>query len=153
MGIRDSLSRLKERFDPKSRGRRHKPDDTGSGTDGEGVGPADSLSQPVPHVAVGGDHDGGVGGSNADGRQVRSRGQLPRPAEPEPAPSDRDGGERDVGGGEVPQEHSHSRPDVEVAVESGPDQKGHGPYEGKLERVYPSPSFPSIPHRVECGGM
>ena len=151
MGIRDSFSRLKERFDPKSKGRKHKPDDTGSGTEGEGVGPAGSFPRPVPYVAVGGIHGGGGGGSNADGREVRSRGQVPRPGEPEPVPSDREGRDGDVGGGE--EKRSHLRPDVEVVVGSRPGREGDGVDEGEVERVYPSPSMPLILHSGEADGV
>ena len=151
MGIRDSLSRLKERFDPKPKGRRHKLDDTGSGTDGEGVGPARSLPRPVPYVAVGGIHGGGGGGSNADGSEVHSRGQVPRPGETDPAPSDRERGEECISGGD--EKCLHPRPDVEVVVGSRPAREGGGIDGGETEQVYPSPSMPSIPYSGEADGM
>jgi len=78
MGIRDLFSRLKEKLDLKSTGRR-KPDGTRFGTDGEGVDRVDSLSRPIPHVVAGGGHHRIGGKSNADGRQVRPRNRLPQP--------------------------------------------------------------------------
>jgi len=53
MGIRDRVSRLKEKLELRSTGRRRKLDGTGSGTDGEGLDPAGSLPRPIPYVVAG----------------------------------------------------------------------------------------------------
>jgi len=142
MGIRDSLSRLKERLEVKSTGRRRKPDSAGSGTDGERVGSAGSPPRLVPYAIVGG-HDGAGGGSNTDERQVHLRDRFSQPGEPESTPNNREGGGADVGGGEVSQRHSC--PDIEVVVGSGPGQEVDGADGEKAERVHPSSSVPSIP--------
>ena len=141
MGIRDSLSRLKEKHKPGSPGRKRKRDDTGSGTDGEGVGP------------VGGVHDGREGGSNVGKRQVHPRDQIPGPSKLEPAPDDREGGEGGVGGGEVSRKDLILRPGVEVAVGSGPSREGDGVDGGRVEQVYPSLTVPSIPRSGKSDGM
>ena len=141
MGIRDSISRLKEKLERRSTGRRRKPDDTGSGTDGEGVDPA------------GGVHDGGEGGSNVGEHQVHLGDQLPGPGKLEAAPDDREGGKGGVARGEAGQKHSHLRPGVEVSVGSGPSREGDSADWRTIEQVYPSPTVPPIPHSGESDGM
>ena len=61
MGIRDSLSRLKERLDPKSTRKGRKPDDTESVTDGEGFDPAGSLPRPDEPRSASNKREGGRG--------------------------------------------------------------------------------------------
>ena len=151
MGIRDSFSRLKDKLELKSKGRRPKPDGTGSGTDGEEAYPSGSLPRPAPSVAVGG-HDGGGDGLNDDGPQVLSRDQLPRSAKPESAHDDQGGG-ADLGGGGVSQKRSHLRPDVEVVVASGLGQEEDSADREKLEQAHPSPSVPLISHSGKLDGM
>ena len=150
MGIRDSFSRLKEKLDLKSTGRRRKPDGTGSGTDKERVG---SLPRPEPCVVAGGGHDRAGGGSNADVRQVRPRDRLPRPDKPKSEPSDQEGGGVVVGGDDT-QRHSNLSLGVEVAVRSGPGREWNGADGGKIIQIYPSPSIPStIPHSTKSNSM
>ena len=112
----------------------------GSGTDGEGVDPAGSLPRPVPYVVAGG-HDRGEGGSNAGGRQVHSRDQLPQSGKPETASNDKEGGEADIGGREFGRRLSYLRPDVEVVVTSGP---GRDEDDTDRENDHPPPSTPPI---------
>jgi len=145
MGVRDSFSRLKEKLKSNSRGGKQKPDGPGSGTDGEGVDPAGSLPLPAPYAAA--------GGSNVDGRRVCSTDRLPQPGEPELVPSDQEGEEADIDEGEVSQQHSNLRQDVEAAVGSGPGREGSGTGGGEVKRSYPTSSIPPIPHSVKPDGM
>ena len=146
MGIRDSFSRLKEKLDPGSKGRKRKPDGAGSGTDGEGVGSAGSLPRPEPSVTAGG-RNGGGGGSNADVRQDLLASRLPQPDELESTPGDKEGGEA-----EDSRRHSHLRSVVETTVGSGPDGGGCGADDGGSEQSYPRSSTPSTPHNGKTGG-
>ena len=141
MGIRDSISRLKEKLERRSTGRRRKPDDTGSGTDhGERVDPAGGL------------HDGREGASNVGEQQAFLRDWLPRPGKLESAPADREGGEGGVGGGEVGQNHSPLCPETEVVVGSGLSREGDGVDGGAVEQVC-SPTIPPISHTGESDSM
>jgi hypothetical protein len=73
-----------------------------------------------------------------------------------PAPrseNDREGGEADVDGKEVSERDLHPYLDVEIVVESGPGREGNDANGQKVERVYPSPSTPSIPHSGKPDGM
>ena len=154
MGIQDSLSGLKEKIKLKLPGKKRKPSDTGAGALGEGDDPANSLPQPVPHVVADGGHDGGEGGSNADGYQVGSTDQLPRPDELESASNDQEGGEADVGVGEASQHRSDLRPDVEVGMGIGSGREGNGnDADGaNVDQVHPSLSIPSILQSEEPDG-
>ena len=145
MGVRDSFSGLKEKLKFKSRGRKRKPDGAGSGSDGEGVDSASSLPLPVSHAVE--------GGSNVDGREVRSTDQLSQPDKPGFAPNDQEGGETDVDVGEVIRRHPNPGQDVETEVGSGPDREGSGTGVGEVEGGHPSPSIPSIPHSGKPDGM
>jgi len=151
MGIRDRVSRLKEKLELRSTGRRRKPDGAGSGTDGEGVDPAGSLPRPIPDVVAGGG-DGGGGGSNADESQVRLRDQLSQPDTPESAPNEQQGGV-DVDGGEVRLRQLRLGPGVGVVVGSGPGQGRNGADEEIVKRVYSPLSVSSIPPNEESEGM
>ena len=123
MGIRDSFSKLRERLDPKSKGRKHKPGGTGSGTDGEGVDQVGSLPRLVSDVVVGG-HCGGGAGSNPDPCQVHLADQLPQPDEPESVSNEQEvEGGADVDGGEADQRHSHLHTDAGVVPGSGSGQE------------------------------
>ena len=147
MGIRDTFSRLKDKLDPGSKGKRRKQDGAGSGTDGEGVGSAGSLPRPGPSVAAGG-HSGGGERSNVDVHQVRLTSELPRSDELESRPGDKEGG-----GGDGSRRHSHLRPDVEATVGSGPGGGGSGTDDhGEGEQSYPRSSTPSTSHSGEPGG-
>ena len=79
MDIRDSFSRLKKKLKDRGTPGKRKQDRIGvvRVDSGEGVDPADSLSRPVPHVAVGGGHykEGGEA-SNVDGREMSQRRHL-----------------------------------------------------------------------------
>ena len=151
MGIRDLLSRLKDRPRVKSKGRKRKPDDTGSDIDGEGADPSGSLSRPVSYVVTG-VHDGGGGGSDADGRWVSSRDLLPQLGKPESAPNNREGGEADAGGGGIGQKDSHLGPDIKVVVGSGPTGEGDDADREKVESVHPSLSNPLISQSGKLDG-
>jgi len=118
MGLRDSFSRLKEKLKLKSRGRKPKPDDARSSTDGEGVGSTSSLPLPVPYAMA--------GGSNVDGRQVRSTGRLPQLGKPEFVPNNQEG---------------------------GPGREWDGTGMGEVKRGHPTPSIPSAPRRGKLDGM
>jgi len=144
MGIQDSFSRLKEKLEFKSRGRKHKPDGTGFGTDGEGVDPAGSLPPPPYRVA---------GGSNVGGRQDRLMDRLPQPSRPESALNDQEGREADADEWKVGRRHSNPRQDVEVAVDGGPGREGDDTGMGEVERGHPTPPIPSILPRGETDGM
>ena len=151
MGIRDSFSKLRERLDPKSKGRRRKPDGTGSGTEGEGVDQVDSLPRPVPHVVVGG-QGGGGSGSNADLRQVHSTDRLPQPDEPEYLSSEQEvEGGTDVDGGEAIRRHSHLYTDAGVVRGSGSGQ-GDDADEEEGDRSYSRLSVPPTPRGGNSDG-
>ena len=94
MGFQSLFSKLKKKL--KHLGSKRKPGGTGAGADGEGADPAGLVPQPVPYLAAGGGHDGGQGGSNADGCQVHSIDKPPRPDNPETVPNDEEGGVGDV---------------------------------------------------------
>ena len=146
MDVRNSLSRLKEKLKLKSRGGKLKQDSAGPGTDGEGIDPAGSLPLPVPYAVA--------GGSDVDGRQVRSTDRLPQPGKPEFASNDQEREEEDhVYGGEVSQRHSNPRQAVEVAVSGGPGREGHDSDVAVVERGHPTPSIPSILHSGKPDGM
>ena len=148
MGIRDSLSRLRERLDPKSTRRRRKPDGTGSGTDGGGVDPEVSLLRPVPYVVAGG-HDVGGSGSDAEGRQVSSRDQF---LQPESAPNEQDGGiGPDVDEGEIVPGRSHLYTDVEIAVGRG-SGRGEDANKEEGDRSKSRSSTPSTPRNWNPDG-
>jgi len=150
MDLRGSFSRLKKKIKhPESK---RKPDRTGVDSDGERLDPAGSLSQPVP-VIVGAGHGQGEKGANVDGRQVRSAVQLPQQDESRLIPAG--GNETERGGGEasVDGRYSHPRPEVEVAVGSGPGWEGGGASGEKVGHVYPSPPIPSITHGRKPNSM
>ena len=152
MGIRDSFSRLKEKLELRSTGRRRKPDDMGFGTDEEGVGPADSLPRPELYVAAGGVHGREGGRSNADGQQVHSTGWLPRPDKPESVLNEREvGGGAGVEGGEVSQSYSHPRTDVGVVVGGGSGRGGDADKEGG-DHFHSRLSTPSTPRSENPDG-
>ena len=151
MGIRDRVSRLKEKLDLRSKGKRRKPDGAGSGTDGEGAGPAGSLPRPITDVVAGG-HDGGGDGSNADEHQVHSRDQPSRPDMPVSALNEQ-GGRADVDGEEVGLRHLCLGSGVAVAVGSGPGQEWNGADGEKVEQVYSPMSVSSIPRDGGYEGM
>ena len=146
MGIRDRVSRLKEKLDFGSTGRRRKPDGAGSGTDEERVHPVGSLPQPIPSVVAGGHDRGGSGSSsNADERQARSRDRLSRPDTPDSVPNEQRGDE-------ARQNHSHLRPGLGVVVRSDPVRKRDGADGEKVKRVYTPLSASPIPHNDESEG-
>ena len=138
MGIRDSFSKLKEKLELKSKGRKRKPDDTGSDIGGEGADPAGSLPPPVSHVVAGG-HDRGGGRSNTDERPIHSRDKLLQSGNPESARDDRKEGGTDVSGEKVGQRHLNPRSDFEVAVGSELGREGDDTDGEKVERVHSSP--------------
>ena len=149
MSVRDSFSRLKGKFELKSRGKRRKQGATTADTDGEGLDPVESLPRPpVPHVVAGGGHDLGVGGSNADRGQVRSADWLPRPGQSESMPNDQEEG-ADIDREEVSRVYSHPHPDLEV-VGSGPARGDID--EGDGEEFYSCSSNPSTPGSEESNG-
>jgi len=150
MGIRDSFSRLKEKLELRSTGRRRKPDDTGPVTDGDGVEAVGSPRQ-VPDVVAGG-HDGGGGRPNADGRQAHSRGRLSRPDTPESAPVEHGGG-ADIDGGEVRQSRSRLCTGFGVELGSSPIRESDGTDGEKVKQVYPPQSISSVPPNEEPEGM
>jgi len=136
--ILDSLSRQGKKLKHRLKGKKHKLDRTGANTPGESAGSSISLLRPESRVAAS-SHDGEGSGTNTDAREVRPTDRSPQP-EPMPAGgsnNDRQRREADVDEKEVSQKHSHLDPDVEVVVRGGP-----GP---EVERVYPSPSIPSLP--------
>ena len=146
MDSRDSPSRLGKLM-RRLRGRKRKPDRTEAIADGEEVYEAHSL---LPHVVVGGDRDEGNEVS-ADTRQHHSTDQPPHPDVS--VPVEASGSNQQ--GGEVGQKYSHpySVVGVEVAEGSGPSREGNDADREKVERVYPSPSAPSIPHSGNPGSM
>ena len=135
--IRDSFSRLKKDFKHRLRGRKDKPNRTGANTAEESDDPSGSLPRPEPH-GTGVGHDEGSG-TNTGGREVRSMDQYPQPAGG--SDDNRQRRETDIDGRKVSQEHSC----VGIAVGSGPGRE--------LERVYPSPSAPSIPYSEKPDSM
>ena len=127
------LSKKGRKIRDRLRGKKHKPDGTGTETPGESVRSSGSLPRPDSRL-VAGSRDGEGNRTSTDVRQDRSRGRSPQP-EPMPAGGGegaRQRGEADVDEKEVSQ--SHSRPDqvIEVVVDSGASQG--------VEQVYPSPS-------------
>ena len=151
MGIRDRVSRLKEKLDFGSTGRRRKPDGAGSGTDEERVHPVGSLPRPIPSVIAGG-HDGGGGGSNpnTDQHLVRLRDRLSRPDTPDSAPGEQRGR---VGAdeGEASQSQSHLR-GLGAAVGSDPVREGDCGDGEKVKQVYTPLSTSSILDNDESEG-
>ena len=121
---------MKKDLKHRLRGRKDKPNRTGANTTEESDGPSGSLPRPEPH-GKGVGHDEGSGTSTG-GREAHSMDQYPQPAGG--SDDDRQGREADIDGRKVSQEHSR----VGTAVGSGPGRE--------IERVYPSPSAPSIPH-------
>jgi hypothetical protein len=65
---------------------------------------------------------------------------------------DREGGEVDVGGGEVSQMYLDPHPSVEAEVGIGLRLEENGAGGEKVERVYPSPSTPSLVHSGRPNG-
>ena len=130
--ILDSLSRKGRKLKDRLRGKKHKPDRTGTNVTGESAGSPGSFLRPEPHVVAGGrDREGNR--TSADVQQDRSRDQSPHP-EPMPAGGSNDDQQRrkaDIDENEASQGYSHLDPDVEVAVGGGPSRE--------VERVHPSP--------------
>ena len=147
MDIRESFSRLKNKF--KRSGRNRKPDGTGTDSGGESVDPAGSLSRPVSHIVAGGGRSRGYNGSGADVRQIYSTDRPPTPSVQESVSArggdDGQGGkEGGVDGREESQRHSHLHSDIEVTAGSESGQDGNEANEENIRRVGPSPSTPSI---------
>jgi len=138
--IRDSFSRLKKKIKHPLRRTRHKPDGAGSDASGERTASSSPLPRPEPPVVVGGDHDRGGNGTNADRRQVRSTDRAPESLPAGGSDNDRQRGEVDVDGREASQRSSRLDPDanVDVALRIRLGRE--------VEGVHPSPSAPPIPH-------
>ena len=128
-GIRNSVSRLKKDIKHRLRGRKRKPNRSRANTT-ESDDPSSSLPRPEPH-GTGVGHDEGSGTSTG-GREVRSVDQYPQPAGG--SDDNRQRREADVDGSKVSQEDSR----IGIAIGGGPGRE--------IERVYPSPSAPSILH-------
>ena len=152
--IRNSLSKMKEKFKHRLPGRKRKQDGAESTLD-DGSERADSTSsfpQQEPHAVTDQSYD--REGNRADvtvaGEQVASANRPPQPDGAESVPAHgndngQEGGEADIDGGETSQRGSRLHSDVKVAVGSGHD--------GELEGVSPSPSTSSIPHGGKPDGM
>ena len=135
----DSLSRQGRKLKDRLKGRKDKRDRTGTNTP---VDPSGSLLRPEPRVATSG-HDGEGSGTGKDTRQARSRGRSPQPERGDD--DDRLGRKADVDGKEASQRNSRLVPDVGIVVGSRPSQE--------VERIYSSPSTPSIQPAREPDGM
>ena len=154
MDIRSSFSRLKKNF--KYKGSKGKPDRTGTDPGGERADPAGLLLQSVSHVV-------GGGSRNRDDEATVYRQQIrltdsplpPNVSEPVPAHGSDDGKQAAEGGvgGEPNQNHFHPHPVIELAVGSGPGQKGNDADEGNVGRDDPSPSTPLIAYGGKPDGM
>ena len=140
--IRNSISKAKKRL----RGKKYKPDGTGTNTPAESVDSSGSLLQPEPRVATSG-HDGEGSGTDTGGRQAHSRGRSPQPEPILPGGDDDDqqGRKADVDGKEASQRDLRLVPDVGILAGSRPSQE--------VERVYSSPSDPSIQPAREPDSM
>ena len=146
MDIRDSFSRLKKKIKRPFTGRKRKPGKIGADAGGGRVDPADSLSQPEPHIIAGGSNNREDNGADEGGLQARSTDQPPQPDESEPVPAcggenDQQRGEAEVDGGEAGKSHSHPQPDAEAMAEIGPSREGNDAKEAKIEGVTPTPSI------------
>ena len=119
--------KLKQRL----RGKKNKPDKTGTDSAEERVDSSSSLLHPVPRIAAGG-HDVAGSRTSTDERQAYSRDISPQPESVSVG-----GREEDVDKREVSKERS--RPDADAsAVEGGEPGR-------EAERVRPSLSSPSTP--------
>ena len=130
--IRGSLSKLKKKFKQRRTGSQR---ESGSDAHRESVDQAGPPPRAESPVVAGHYHDRDGNGANPDGRRPQ------QPDEPESMPAH---GSGNIDGRVV--NYSHSHPDVEVTVGSGPSQDRNDPGGQEVERVYPSPSAPSIPH-------
>jgi len=144
--IRHSLSKTKKKIKHLLTGRKRKPDGTGPNPGGEGADSTTSLPRPGPHAVADESRGREEDTTDAAGVRASSTDRPPQPDGPESVPArgsdnGQEGGKADVDGGETSKKDSHPHPDVEVAV--------GGVHSGELERVYPSPSTPSISRGVE----
>ena len=135
--ILSSLSRQGRKLKNRLRGKKHEPDRAGANAAGERVDSSGSLLELEPRIVASG-HDGEESGTSTDGPRVRSMDRI----QPEPMPAGRSDKvpqrrEVNINRKEIGQRHSRLDPDSEVAVDSRPSRE--------VERVYPSPSTPSIP--------
>ena len=139
MNLRHSFSRLKKKVKHVWNKRK---------LDGAGVGPANPLPGPGPHIVAG---NGEGNGADIVGRQDYSTDRSLQSVEPEPVLAGgsedcKGGGGMDVNGGEVDRRDSLQRSDVG----SGPGRGGVDVDED--ERFYSCSSAPSTPGSREPDG-
>jgi len=134
MDIRNSFSRFKK----KLKGSGRKRGETEADVDGESAHPTNSLPRQT------------------DGRQVNPKDQPLQSDGPGPVPArggenDQREREADANGREITQRDSRPDPDAGGVVGNG--RTGEGDGKGKVERLDPSPSTPSILHDGKPAGM
>jgi hypothetical protein len=124
----DSLTKHGRKVKQRLRGKKNKPDKTGANSAEERVDPSSSLLQPVPHIAAGGHGSR----TSTDERRIRSGDRSPQPESVSVVGREKGGDEK-----EVSEERSRPDPDAGIVEGSEPGRE--------VERVWPSPSSPSIP--------
>ena len=137
--MRSSFSRLKKDIKHRFRGKKPAPDKAAADTAGVRADSSGSPLRPDSRATASGHEEEG-NRTSTDVLQALSRDQSPQP-QPIPADEGNDDpqrGETDFDGREASKRHSGLESNVGVAVGSGPDQ-----------RVHPSPSSPSLPHKAE----
>jgi len=134
--MRNSFSRMKKKIKHRLVESKRKSDRAGSDASGERADSSGPLPRQEPRVAVGGGHDRGGNGTDADGRQVRSTDRAPESVPAGGSDNDQERGQADVDGREVSQRSSRLDPDVAVGIGCSRE----------VEEVRPSPSTPPIPH-------
>ena len=133
--IRSSFSKLKKKFKHRRTGSKREAGRTGSSAHVEGVDQAGPSPRAESPAVASGRQDRDGNGANTDGRRSQQQ------DEPESMPTH---GSGNVDGRVV--NYSHTHPDVEVTVASGPSRDRNDLSGQEVERVYPSPPAPSIPH-------